>query len=198
MEQAPIVVVVVEWAKGQRSTSYNANTAHPSPRMHIRAEHPQDVAALHTLTRQAFAEAPHSSQTEAFILDALRAAGALSVSLVAEENGELVGHVALSPVQLDDGSPDWYGLGPISVAPGRQGQGIGSALMHAAIDALRARGAAGCVLLGDPGYYQRFGFRADPRLRLPGVPAEYFQTLALRGPVPDADVRYHDGFNAVG
>ncbi|MBT2767725.1 N-acetyltransferase [Stenotrophomonas sp. ISL-67] len=168
------------------------STAEVSPM--IRNERPDDIAAIHTVTRDAFLSAPHSSGTEQHIVDALRAAGALSISLVAEDAGGIIGHVALSPVQLSDGSTDWYGLGPISVAPHRQGEGIGSALMRAAIKALQARGAAGCVLLGDPGYYGRFGFRADPRLRLAGVPAEYFQALQLQGEWPDAEVSYHAGF----
>lgn len=162
--------------------------------MHIRPERPEDVDAIHALTRDAFIGAPHSNQTEPFIIDALRAGGALAVSLVAEDGGTLVGHVALSPVRLSDGTEGWYGLGPISVVPTRQGEGIGSALMHAALAALDARGAAGCVLLGEPGYYGRFGFRADPRLRLAGVPADYFQAVRLRGEWPDADVTYHQAF----
>ena len=166
--------------------------------MQIRSERPGDADAIHALTRTAFAEAPHSSHTEQYIVDALRAAGALAVSLVAEDADGIVGHVAVSPVQLSDGSPGWYGLGPISVAPGRQGQGIGGALMRAAVEALRARGVAGCVLLGDPGYYGRFGFRAEPRLRLVGVPAEYFQALLLEGGWPDAEVEYHSAFGAAG
>ncbi len=164
--------------------------------MQIRPERANDAAAIHALTREAFAGAPHRDGTEQDIIDALRAAGALSVSLVAEEGGALVGHVALSPVELSDGSQDWYGLGPISVAPAQQGRGVGSALMHAALAALQPRGAAGCVLLGDPAYYARFGFRADPRLRLPGVPAEYFQAVLLQGIWPDAEVRYHEAFGS--
>ncbi len=164
--------------------------------MQIRPERAQDIAAIHVLTREAFAHAPHRDGTEQDVIDALRAAGALSVSLVAEEGEAPVGHVALSPVELSDGSPDWYGLGPISVAPAQQGRGVGSALMRAALAALQERGAAGCVLLGDPVYYGRFGFRADARLRLAGVPAEYFQAVLLRGPWPDADVRYHAAFGS--
>ncbi len=162
--------------------------------MKIRPEQPGDETAIHALTHAAFADAPHSSQTEAFIVDALRTHGALAISLVAEDEDALVGHVALSPVQLSDGTEGWYGLGPISVLPSRQGQGVGSALMRAALKALEKEGAAGCVLLGEPGYYGRFGFRADARLRLAGVPAEYFQALQLLGPSPDADVQYHPAF----
>ena len=162
--------------------------------MQIRPERAQDIAAIHALTREAFAHAPHRGGTEQDVVDALRAAGALSVSRVAEGADGLIGHVALSPVTLSDGSEDWYGLGPISVAPAHQGRGVGRALMQAALAALEERGAAGCVLLGDPAYYGRFGFRTDPRLRLAGVPAEYFQARLLVGEWPDAEVRYHGAF----
>jgi putative acetyltransferase len=162
----------------------------------IRTETHADQAAIHALTKAAFLHAPHTNHTEPFIVDALRAAGALTVSLVAEDNGEIVGHVAISPVVLSDGSSGWFGLGPISVAPARQRQGIGAALMRYALDALRAQGAAGCVLLGDPAYYTRFGFAAHPALVLPGVPPEYFQAIALRGEVPAASVQYHAAFGA--
>ncbi len=162
----------------------------------IRAETPADILAIETLTAAAFATAPHSSGTEQFIVNALRRAGQLSISLVAEENGEIVGHVALSPVTLSSGAEHWYGLGPISVAPARQGTGIGSRLMGAALAALRELGAQGCVLLGDPGYYSRFGFVVRPGLVLPGVPAEYFQALSFSGEWPVGDVSYHLAFEA--
>lgn len=164
--------------------------------LHIRSETPADHAAIHALTEAAFLHAPHTSHTEQSIVDALRAAGALTISLVAEDKGEIVGHVAVSPVALSDGSKDWFGLGPISVAPARQMQGIGAMLMQHALDALRGRDAAGCVLLGDTAFYARFGFAAQPALVLPGVPPEYFQAIALRGGVPAATVQYHAAFEA--
>ncbi|WP_321946357.1 N-acetyltransferase [Paraburkholderia sp. J10-1] len=162
--------------------------------LHIREETPADHAAIHALTETAFRHAPHTSHTEQRIVDALREAGALAISLVAEDGGEIVGHVAVSPVALSDGSTGWFGLGPISVAPARQKQGIGAMLMKLALDALRARGAAGCVVLGDPAYYARFGFVPEATLVLPGVPAEYFQAIALCGEVPAANVHYHTAF----
>lgn len=100
--------------------------------MQIRNETQEDVFAIEAVTTAAFLNAPHTSHTEQFIVAALRAAGALSVSLVAEAEGAIVGHVAVSPVTISDGTPDWYGLGPISVLPAWQGQGVGSALMRAA------------------------------------------------------------------
>ncbi|HAL23820.1 MAG TPA: N-acetyltransferase [Stenotrophomonas sp.] len=162
----------------------------------IRPEQPADVAAIHALAEAAFRQAEHSSHTEQFIVDALRARGELTVSLVAEQDGAVVGHVAVSPVAVSDGSAGWFGLGPISVLPARQGQGVGAALMLAAIDALRSQQAHGCVLLGEPAYYGRFGFRAEPGLILPGVPAEYFQALCLQPPMAQGEVRYSPAFEA--
>ena len=164
--------------------------------LQLRHETPADAAAIEHLTRAAFLAAPHTSHTEQFIVNALRRAGALSVSLVAEDDAAVVGHVALSPVSVSDGSSGWYGLGPLSVAPQRQGQGIGSRLVRQALAELRGRGAAGCVLLGDPAYYGRFGFKPEPTLVLPGVPPEYFQALSFGGAVPAGTVAYHPAFDA--
>ncbi|CAD5108335.1 GNAT family N-acetyltransferase [Zestomonas carbonaria] len=166
--------------------------------INIRQEAPADAPAIGAATISAFLHAPHTSHTEQFIVKALRKAGALSVSLVAEVDGTLVGHVALSPVSISDGATGWFGLGPISVAPEYQGRGIGSRLMQEALEALRQREAAGCVVLGDPAYYSRFGFKPEPGLVLPGVPAEYFQALSLGQPLPQGTVKYHEAFDAQG
>jgi putative acetyltransferase len=155
-----------------------------------------DVAAIQAVTIAAFLRAPHTSHTEQFIVDALRKAGQLTVSLVAKTDGTVVGHVAISPVSISDGTRGWYGLGPISVTPEYQGRGIGSRLMREALRVLRERGASGCVLLGEPRYYNRFGFRVDPNLELPGVPAEYFQALSFGASRPRGVVSYHAAFNA--
>ncbi|UIF90525.1 GNAT family N-acetyltransferase [Cupriavidus sp. UYPR2.512] len=162
----------------------------------IRPESPSDADAIAQLTTAAFLAAPHASHTEAFVVNALRRAGQLTVSLVAQAGDRLVGHVAISPVTVSSGATGWYGLGPISVAPDRQGQGIGSQLMHAALADLRRLGAAGCVVLGDPAYYGRFGFAARPGLVLDGMPPEYFQALTFDGGYPAGSVQYHDAFNA--
>ncbi|MFC5699024.1 GNAT family N-acetyltransferase [Pseudomonas sp. GCM10022186] len=162
----------------------------------IRTETAADGAAIETLTASAFRHAPHSSHTEQFIVNALRRAGQLTVSLVAEEGSEILGHVAISPVSISSGATGWYGLGPISVSPGRQGEGIGSRLMEAALADLRQLGAEGCVLLGDPAYYQRFGFDVRPGLELPGVPPEYFQAISFSGRWPTGQVSYHEAFDA--
>ncbi|WP_208510186.1 GNAT family N-acetyltransferase [Variovorax paradoxus] len=162
----------------------------------IRQETPADAPAIEAVTIAAFEHAAHTSHTEQFIVRALRARGQLTVSLVAIEDEAIVGHVAVSPIRIDGQTGDWYGLGPLSVRPGCQGRGIGSQLMAQALDALRLRRAGGCVLLGDPTYYARFGFRAEPGLTLPGVPPEYFMALALAGAMPTGSVAYGEAFDA--
>ena len=163
--------------------------------MHIRKERPQDAAEIRRLTDEAFRTVAYSNQKEGEIVDALRAAKALTLSLVAEEDGQVLGHVAFSPVQIGGEDKGWYGLGPVSVSPDRQGEGIGGKLIREGLALLRAAGAKGCVLLGDPGYYGRFGFKADQRLKLPGVPPEYFQCLAFGPDIPEGDVAYDKAFD---
>jgi putative acetyltransferase len=162
----------------------------------IRDENNSDVEKIHGVTELAFRNAPHTDHTEQFIVKALRRADALVISQVATSNDEVIGHVAISPVNISDGSANWFGLGPISVLPEHQGEGIGSKLMGSALADLQKRGAAGCVVLGDPGYYGSFGFQAVDGLVFPGVPAEYFQALSFDDGFPQGEVTYHEAFSA--
>ncbi|MBD9500732.1 GNAT family N-acetyltransferase [Pseudomonas sp. BGr12] len=162
----------------------------------IRLERPEDAAVIAEVTTSAFAVAEHSNGAESAIIDGLRAAGALSISLVATVDGEVVGHAAFSPVTLDGADLGWYGLGPVSVRPDLHGRGIGAALIRAGLERLNAMGAKGCVVLGDPAYYPRFGFRRDPAIQYAGVPPEYFMALSLDGSKAAGQVAYHSGFSA--
>jgi len=162
--------------------------------MIIRPETARDIAEIQTLVEIAFEDAPHSDGSEGAIVDALRAAGALTTSLVAERDGMIVGHVAFSPVEIDGKSIDWYGLGPVAVRPDQQRQGVGVRLIEAGLDEIKALGARGCVVLGDPAYYGRFGFSADAALQFPGVPPEYFQRLVFGDDARHGIVRYHSAF----
>lgn len=164
--------------------------------MHIRPEQPNDIPAVTQITQQAFQNHPHSHQTEHLIILALRSAGVLAISLVADQETQIVGHIAFSPVQISDGSPHWYGLGPVAVRPDLQRQGIGKALIHQGLATLRSRGAAGCVVLGEPSYYSRFGFKSLPDCILEGVPSPYFQVLSFGDYVPRGTVTYHAAFRA--
>lgn len=159
----------------------------------IRPEEAADMAAIHALTQLAFTDMPFSEGDEADLVDQLRKDGDLALSFVAEDDS-IVGHIAFSEVTISDGATGWYGLGPVSVTPLRQGEGIGSALILHGLATLRAMGANGCILLGNPDYYGRFGFVADPALVYPGPPAKYFQSLVLNGPMPSGEVTYPPAF----
>jgi len=165
-------------------------------KLEIRNEEKGDIDEIEKVTIEAFLSAPHTDHTEQYIVRELRNSGALSISLVAESMDQIVGHVAISPVTISDGTKGWFGLGPISVSPNIQRSGIGSKLMLSAIEALKDAGASGCVLLGDPAYYSRFGFQPESCLVLPDVPPEYFQAIHLSGVLPSGTVTYHEAFNA--
>lgn len=162
--------------------------------MEIRPERAGDEPAIAGLIKRAFALAEHSDGTEAEIVERLRDAGALSLSLVATEGADIVGHVAFSPVRIEGRDIGWFGLGPVAVEPQCQRGGIGARLIEEGLAQLRARRSDGCVVLGEPAYYGRFGFKADPRLTYPGPPPEYFQMLSFAEDVPSGSVAYHAAF----
>ncbi|BCP53263.1 GNAT family N-acetyltransferase [Kaistia sp. 32K] len=172
--------------------------------MKIRDEKPADREAINALVTAAFRDHPHSNQREAQLVDALRDAGALTISLVAEEAGTIVGHIAFSAVTIDGVDKGWFGLAPVAVLPALQGKGIGRALIEAGLERLQALGATGCVLVGDPGFYRRFGFQADSRLTYPGLPPEYFLARLLKQDgtkapaMPSGEVRHHPAFTEIG
>ncbi len=164
--------------------------------MIIRKEIQSDVGAISDITKSAFEHHPYSNNTEQFIINALRAANALTISLVAEVDGKLVGHIAFSPVTFSDGSENWYGLGPISVEPDYQKQGVGTKLVNEGLHLLKDLGAEGCVLVGNPNYYERFGFRSPNGLKHEGVPQENFLALSFCNRIPAGVVQFHQAFSA--
>ncbi|MEE4349726.1 MAG: N-acetyltransferase [Pacificimonas sp.] len=160
----------------------------------IREERPGDELAIYDLTKRAFASMPFSDGDEQDLINRLRAVEALTLSLVAQKAERIVGHVAFTPADADDGAVGWFALGPVSAEPDLQGQGIGGALIREGLTRLRADGAAGCILIGDPEYYQRFGFLKRPDLCPAGEPAAYFQLLELNGPAPQGRLHFHPLF----
>jgi putative acetyltransferase len=122
----------------------------------IRPEHPHDGDAVRSVHRTAF-----PTDDEARLVDCLRAAGRASVSLVAEIDGRVVGHVLFSPVTVTSAGGEWHGLGlaPMAVLPDQQCRGIGSALVRDGLAACAAAGCAFVIVLGHADYYPRFGFR---------------------------------------
>ncbi len=163
----------------------------------IRDAVPADEDAIREVQRTAFAHHPFSAHVEHLIVDQLRVRGRLSLSLVScDAAGTVVGHVAFSPVLIDGIDCRWFGLGPLAVRPEHQVQGHGSALARQGLERLRAVGAEGCVVLGDPPYYARFGFAPCPSLLLPGVPPGHFMALTLGSGTPPAGaVTYDDAFS---
>lgn len=169
-----------------------------NPKIAIRSETDADVGAITEVTVAAFQTLEISNHTEQFIIAALRAAKALTVSLVAEMDGRVIGHIAFSPVAISDGTRNWYGLGPVSVLPAYQRQGIGKALIREGLSRLKAMNAQGCCLVGHPDYYRKFGFENVSGLVLEGVPQEVFFALSFDGHTPQGAVAFHEAFKADG
>ena len=161
----------------------------------IRDETHEDVAHIATLTAAAFGPMSFSDGTEPAMIEGLRAAQDLTLSLVAEQDGDIVGHVAFSPTTIEGRHDGWFALGPISVRPDLQRRGIGKALITEGLARLTKLGAAGCALIGDPGYYSAFGFRSDGLLIHPGLEPRFVQWLLLRpGPSPVGVLRFAAAF----
>ncbi len=162
--------------------------------MYIRIERPRDAEAIHSMTVSAFQTVPYGDGSEGRVIDALRDAGALTLSLVAEEGGHIIGQATFSPVMIDARAGPWFGLGPVAVLPQRKHQGTGSALIREGLRRIKEAGAELCVLLGDPAYYSRFGFEHDPSLLCGDGRPEAFQRLVLSGAAPTGKVAFHDAF----
>jgi putative acetyltransferase len=135
------------------------------------------------------------NQTEYLIVEGLRADDALTVSLVAEVDGEVVGQIAFSPVKIGGKDHGWLALGPVAVLPAFQKQGIGQALVNEGLDTIRCLGTQGCVLVGEPAFYSRFGFRHDASLHMEGVPPEVLLCLPMCDEMPEGAVMHHPAFS---
>jgi putative acetyltransferase len=162
--------------------------------MIIRPAKKKDELSITKVTIEAFKNLPVSNQTEHFIINALRLADVLTISLVAEMDNKIVGHIAFSPVEISDKTQDWYGLGPVSVLPEYQGNGIGTKLINKGLDLLKEKNGNGCVLVGNPNYYRRFGFKNYNELIHEGIPQKFFVALPFKNFIPRGTVKFHDGF----
>jgi putative acetyltransferase len=159
----------------------------------IRRESIADRHAIHALTARAFSGLSFSDGTEPLVIDALRDARALTVSLVAVLHDTIIGHIAFSEVASPTRN-GWFALGPVSVEPALQRRGVGTQLIEAGLRTIREQGAKGCVLLGDHGYYHRFGFRVARELAPPDYPSEHFQIVRFGDSCPDSPVAFHPAF----
>ena len=163
--------------------------------MIIRSENPSDIEAIAEVTKAAFEDYPLNQETEPAIIHDLRTDEALTISLVSEVGGRVVGHIAFSSVTISDGTTNWHGLGPLSILPEYQGNRIGTALVTNGLSLLKSMSSKGCVLAGVPTYFHRFGFRSHSQLIHEGTPQEVFLANSFIEQVPNGTVKYHQAFN---
>jgi putative acetyltransferase len=162
----------------------------------IRPEEPGDERPIHDLVERAFAPMPYSDGSEQDLVDVLRRRGELALSLVAvSADGTIIGHIGFSPATIDQADCGWFQMAPVSVDPSVQFQGIGSALIGAGIDRLRGNGARGVAVVGNPAYYERFGFAELAELApLHEHDAPFFRAMVLAGEAPSGTLRYASAF----
>lgn len=160
----------------------------------IRKERVSDHDSIHLVTEQAFRDMSYAGGDEQDIVNRLRSVNALTLSLVAVLDEEVVGHIAFSPAEISNGSSPWFALGPVSVLPEYQQQGIGRALIETGLAQLREMNALGCILTGNPMYYQKFGFEVAVDNAPANEPAEFFMLKMLSSDVPDGRFSFHGAF----
>ncbi len=162
----------------------------------VRPEATGDEAAIHDLIKRAFAPMPFADGDEQDLVDRLRERGELALSLVAVDPAEtIIGHAGFSPATIDQIACNWYQMAPVAVCPTLQNRGIGSALIETGIEALRQRKANGVAVVGNPVYYERFGFTVIPGLApVSDHDAQYFRAMVLGGEAPTGTLRYASAF----
>jgi len=166
--------------------------------MKVRPEQPGDAPQIRTINQQAF-----GGDVEADLIETLRASGLPLISLVAEVEQQVVGHILFSPVTLSGGThaPAIAGLGPMAVLPEWQQRGVGSLLVTTGLAYCADSGYVAVVVLGHPAYYPRFGFVPASRFNLTSefkVPDEVFMVKELQdAALQDASgtIQYHPAFN---
>ena len=162
--------------------------------MEIRNERDGDVDAIYQLTLAAFEPMFFSDGSEAPLVGLLREDGDLTISLVAEIDNEIVGHIAFSPVAINGKHDGWFGLGPVSVHPDRQKQGIGRLLIGRGLTLLQERGATGCALTGNPEIYSRLGFQSDGNLSYGTLDKQFVQWIAFTGAAASGELKFAPAF----
>ena len=162
--------------------------------MIIRSEKPSDIDAITNVNVEAFKNHPFSHQSEHLIVKALRDSGGLVLSLVAEDESKVIGHIAFSEIKIDGKDCEWYGIGPLAVLPDYQKKGIGSELLRAGLAQMQEMGARGCALVGNPVFYTRFGFTSKHGLILDEVPPENFLVFPFEDEIPKGITTFHQAF----
>ena len=163
-------------------------------KMLMRLETAADRAAIHALTTAAFAPMRFSDGTEADLVDLLRESGDLTLSLVAESDGKIIGHAAFSPAEVSGSDGQWMALGPISVTVGLQRQGIGRKLIDEGCARLARARISGIVLTGNPAVYEPCGFSCDGALHHTGTPDKNVLWRSLDGTRASGHIRFAAAF----
>ncbi len=166
----------------------------PSEPVKYREADVKDADAIATVIGVAFTASRFGLHNEITVARTLLGQTPLCCAMLAEDGTGPVGCAVVSPVTISGHASHWYGLGPVAVVPGRQQQGIGSRLVQGVLAHLQAHRAAGCVVLGSPALYGRFGFQEDPGLTLPGYDRAHFLVLRWRDRHASGSVRYHPVF----
>ena len=161
----------------------------------IKEDSPAHHEAIRHVTQAAFAPMSFSSGTEAKIIETLRTEGDLSLSLVAMGQECLLGHCAFSPVKITGTAGNWYALGPIAVRPSNQRKGLGRALVTEGLSRLKTQGAQGCVVIGNPQIYSRFGFHSDGQLIYGALDRALVQRIIFQGSAPFGHVSFAPAFD---
>lgn len=165
--------------------------------LEIQEEEAAHHLAVFELIEGAFRGRPYSEGDEQYLPRSLRESDALELSLVALDRGRVLGNVVFSRVEIGGQDLNWFGLGPVAVEPKFQRRGVGGSLIRKGLEILKeTRDARGVVLVGDPSYYQRFGFERIPGLEYEGVDPKYFQGIHFRGSLPQGNVRFHPCFDS--
>lgn len=160
----------------------------------IRPEAPGDEQAIAEIITAAFANMPFSDGGEAQLVDRLRADGDLALSLVASDGAAIIGHIGFSQITVGGQTGQWFQLAPLAVAPAHQQGGVGSSLAQAGIAAMRGKGAQGIGVLGEPAYYERFGFIRQNGIGMNSPHDEYYRWLTLDRDAPTGTVTFAPAF----
>jgi putative acetyltransferase len=167
----------------------------------VRLEKPEDIPQIRAINEEAFGQ-----PDEANIIDKLRSSCSDLLSLVAEDDGIVVGHILFSPVVIINRKSILKGMGlaPMAVLPSRQREGIGSKLVRSGLDILRTRGCPFVIVLGHAEYYPKFGFEPASKYNMvcqwEGVPDEVFMAMVFDNRKSDnlkGVAKYRDEFNEV-
>ena len=160
----------------------------------IRQELTSDHGMIYSVTEAAFKGKAYAGGDEQIIVDRLRKSGRLSLSLVAHIDDAVVGHIAFSPAKTRDNSQSWFALGPVSVLPKYQGNGIGAKLIRLGLTQVQRQRALGCILTGNPEYYRKFNFELAPEYAPSDSERDHFMLMCFTKVKPNGPLLFDPAF----